>query len=80
MARMVTIEFTQDTVDEEGNPKRYSGQRARVDSDSAKSFVDVKKVAKRIERDVPVEKKAAATPVPVKAPEPITPVEGDAPA
>ena len=44
--KLVTIEFTQDTKDDEGNIVRSAGDKLRVDARSAKSFVEIKKVAK----------------------------------
>lgn len=46
--KLVLIEFTQDTKDAEGNVRRSAGDRLRVDPESAVSFVDKKKVAKRV--------------------------------
>lgn len=46
--RPVMIEFTQDTFGEDGDVKRAKGTRVRVDAMSAKSFVEVKKVAKLV--------------------------------
>jgi hypothetical protein len=54
--RLITIEFTEDTfreeLDDSGEPVkvkvRSEGDRLHVDPRSAKSFCDVKKVAKRV--------------------------------
>jgi hypothetical protein len=62
--RLVTIEFIKDTE------KRAAGQRLRVDPMSAESFVDRKKVAKRVDASAPV----VAEPV-KPAPKPVD--EGD---
>ncbi|SCX05991.1 hypothetical protein [Mycolicibacterium fluoranthenivorans] len=45
----VLVEFTEDTFDELGEPKRRTGEQVWVDPESAKSFVDIKGVAKRVE-------------------------------
>ncbi|WP_374159077.1 hypothetical protein ACEWX3_07595 [Mycobacterium sp. G7A2] len=73
--RLVEIEFTKDTYakDEHGLevPQRHKGQRVRVDPMSARSFVDVKKVAKLVGK--PEERKqakAAVKAVPEPEPEP----------
>lgn len=57
---MTLIEFTKDTA------KRKSGDRLRVDDASARSFVDIKKVAKRIDEAAEAAEAAAAA----EAPEP----------
>ena len=46
--RSVEVEFTEDTFGSDGNVKRNKGERAWVDQMSAHSFVDIKKVARRV--------------------------------
>lgn len=57
----VLIEFTEDTE------KRSKGDRLRVDDGSAKSFVDKKKVAKRVDEEAveaPVSRVVKSAPAP----------------
>ena len=80
--KLVTIEFTQDTftVDEVGDevPVRSKGDRVRVDPVSAKSFVEIKRVAKIVGKPAQrAEPKATVKAAPT-APEPSEPdTEGD---
>ena len=68
--RSVEVEFTEDTFGSDGNVKRNKGERAWVDQISAHSFVDIKKVARRVadgpalttDRRVPKRKKVIREP------------------
>lgn len=79
--RTVEVEFTEDTYGPDGDVRRSKGDRLYVDQMSAHSFVDVKKVARRVadgplmatDKRVPKRKKAAEPEIP-----PAT-SEGDAP-
>lgn len=69
--RLITIEFTSDVSNENGDVIRSAGQRMRVDAMTAKSYVEVKKAAKLVGQ--PAERasakaavKAVATPKPDK--------------
>ena len=46
--RSVEIEFTEDTFGADGNVVRNKGDKLWVDKRSAHSFVDTRKVAKRV--------------------------------
>jgi len=56
----VLVEFTEDTFDELGEPKRRKGEQVWVDPASAKSFVDIKAVATLVEVDEPEASELAA--------------------
>jgi hypothetical protein len=56
----VLIEFIQETKNDAGDVVRKKGDKLRVDDVSAKSFVEKKKVAKRVD----VEPVAPVAPVP----------------
>jgi hypothetical protein len=68
--RTVEVEFTEDTFGEDGDVVRSKGDHLFVDQVSAHSFVDVKKVAKRVsegpvmntDKRVPPKRKKAADP------------------
>ena len=46
--RTVEVEFLEDTFGPDGDVKRSKGDRVYVDQMSAHSFVDIKKVARRV--------------------------------
>lgn len=89
--RLVTIEFTQDTKNADGDIVRTAGTVMRVDPMSAKSFVEVKKVAKlagpsaeKAEAQAKAAKTKTVTNKTVTSPpeppvEPVEPVESDSP-
>ena len=79
MSRMVEIEFTEDTFGADGDVKREKGARMRVDPVSAHSFVDIKKVARRLDdaqpepesKPAPAKRAKAKKPVAKSEPEPV---------
>lgn len=74
--RTVEVEFVEDTFGPDGDIKRSKGDRAYVDQMSAHSFVDVKKVARRV-ADGPV--LSTTRRVPKRKPKPEPEPEEDAP-
>lgn len=81
--RTVEVEFTEDTFGPDGDVRRSKGDRVYVDQMSAHSFVDVKKVARRVAdgpvmdttKRVPKRKKAAEPKIPPATTQEIAPDE-----
>lgn len=85
--RTVEVEFTEDTFGPDGDIRRSKGDHMWVDQMSAHSFVDVKKVARRVadgplmntDKRVPKRKKAAEPEIPPATTEEIAADEPDDP-
>lgn len=78
--RTVEVEFLEDTFGPDGDVKRSKGDRAYVDQMSAHSFVDVKKVARRVADGPVLSTTRRVPPKRKRKPEPESePAEEDAP-